>query len=59
MPQREEMGVVPDSPLAQLLARLERHDRRLLLAALQAPPGRRRTKLQRAIQARLAALGIS
>lgn len=57
MPQ-PEMGIVPDSPLARLLAQLERPDRRLLLAAVQAAPGPRRTKLQRQVRARLAELGI-
>jgi hypothetical protein len=53
------MGIVPDSPLARLLARLERPDRRLLLAAVQAAPGPRREKLQRAVRKRLAELGIA
>jgi hypothetical protein len=57
MPQKE-MGVIPGSPLAKLLARLERHDRRLLLAAVQAAPGPRREKLQREIRKRLFELGI-
>jgi len=55
----KEMGVVPGSPLAKLLARLAREDRRLLLAAIQAAPGPRRTKLQRAVRKRFAELGIT
>lgn len=55
---QKEMGVVPDSPLARLLAQLERPDRRLLLAAIQAAPGPRRTKLQRQITKRLRELGL-
>ncbi len=56
---QKEMGIVPDSPLAQLLARLERRDRRLLLATVQAAPGPRRDRLQRAMATRLKDLGIS
>ena len=56
---QQEMGVVPGSPLALLLAKLERHDRRLLLAAIQAKPGPRQVKLQRAITKRLRELGLA
>ncbi len=57
MPMKE-MGVVPGSPLAQLLSRLGRADRRLLLATIQAKPGPRRSKMQRAITKRMRELGI-
>jgi hypothetical protein len=52
------MGIVPDSPLAHLLAKLNRHDRRLLLAALTAADGPRRDKLQREFKARAKELGL-
>jgi hypothetical protein len=54
-----EMGVVPGSPLAQLLAQLSRPDRRLLLATVQAAPGPRREKLQRQMRKRLVELDIA
>ncbi len=57
MPQKE-MGVVPDSDLARLLAKLQRPDRRLLLALVQASPGPRRDKLERAMRQRLEVLGL-
>ncbi len=58
-PAKRDMAVVPDSNLARLLARLGRHDRRELLAAIQAAPGPRRDRLERRVQARLAELGLS
>lgn len=54
----KQLAVVPNSPLAQLLARLKRPDRRLLLAALQAAPGPRRDKLEKEVHKRLRLLGI-
>lgn len=54
-----EMAVTPDSPLARLLAKLSRPDRRLLLAAVQAKPGPRQKRLERQLQVRLKALGIA
>jgi hypothetical protein len=52
-------GVVPDSPLARLMARLQRPERRLLLAAIQSKPGPRRDRLNREFARRAYALGIS
>jgi hypothetical protein len=57
MPQKE-MGVVPDSDLARLLAKLPRHDRRLLLAVIQAAPAPKRDRLTREMRKRLIALGL-
>lgn len=59
MGRQREMGVVPGSPLADLLAKLKRPDRQLLLAALQAAPGPRRVKLQRAVTKRMKELGLA
>lgn len=58
MPANRDLAVMPDSPLAQLLAQLKRGDRRLLLATIQAGGTPRRTKLQRQMHARLRALGL-
>ncbi len=58
-PAKRDMAVVPDSNLARLLSRLGRHDRRELLAAIQAAPGPRRDRLERRVQARLAELGLT
>jgi hypothetical protein len=55
---KPELAVFPDSPLARLLGRLPRRERRLLLAIVQAPPTKRRAKMERQLQARCAALGI-
>ena len=57
MPQKE-MGIVPDSPLAQLLAKLDRPDRRLLLAVVQMAPGPRRKRAERELRKRFVAQGI-
>lgn len=59
LPQEyREMGVVPESPLAKLLAKLSRPDRRMLLAAVTSPPGPRRRKLERQVHRRLRDLGF-
>jgi hypothetical protein len=52
------MGIVPDSPLAKLLMKLGRADRRLLLATITAKPGLRRMKMQRQVRKRLRELGL-
>ena len=57
MPQKE-MGIVPDSELARLLAKLPRPDRRRLLALVQAAPGPRRVKLEKKMRQRLGELGL-
>jgi hypothetical protein len=59
MPQTETFGVTPGSPLMQLLEKLSRPDRRLLLAMVTAPPSKRRAKLEKRMRARLHALGIA
>ncbi len=53
------VAVTPDSPLARLLARLPRAERRLVLAAVQAKAAPRRARMERSVQRRLAALGIN
>lgn len=55
---KEDLRVVPDSPLANLLEKLPRRERRLLLATLQAAPGPRRSRMERQITARVKALGL-
>lgn len=56
---QKEMAVYPESPLAKLLARLQRPERRMLLAAVQCAPGPRQKRLERELKSRLARLGIS
>lgn len=58
MPNHSEMAVTPDSGLAKLLARLERRDRRLLLATVQCAPGPRRKRLTKEMHRRLRDLGL-
>lgn len=55
---KTEMGVMPGSPLARLLAQLKRPERRLLLATIQAAPTPRRRRMERDLQRRLNRLGI-
>ncbi len=56
---RKEMGIVPDSDLARLLDKLDRPDRRLLLAAIQASPGPRRKRMTKEVERRLRNLGLA
>lgn len=52
------MAVVPDSDLARFLAKLKRPERRMLLGVLQAAPGPKRERMQRALQRRIKELKL-
>lgn len=54
------MAFMPDSNLGRLLmdGRVRRPLRRAIISAVQAPDTRRRVRLQRRVQAALAALGV-
>lgn len=58
MPRLAEVGVVPGSGLARLLARLDRPDRRLLLAVVTGARTKKRGRLERQLRGRLAELGL-
>lgn len=53
-----DVGITPDSPLAQLLGKLKRPERRLLLAVVQAKPGPRRVRMDRELHRRFRLLGV-